>query len=118
MRPRIAFKTQGAPNGLGTPSAIRFDLLNFVGRQAESRSADNALNLLRIARADDCARDCGVSQCPGDCNFAWRFDARQWRAAVQPAPGFWITSVPAILDCACANRQREDLRFVRVSSHQ
>ena len=113
------FQNAGRPERSRTPSAIRFDLLNFVGRQVESRGANDALNLLHIARADDCARDCGVSQRPGDGNFAWRVTVTRTNgAAVQPAPGFWITSVPAILDSACANRQWEDLQRARVSSHQ
>jgi hypothetical protein len=50
MRPRIAFKTQAT--AMGRRSAVSFDFLNFVGREAESRCADNSISLLRIARAD------------------------------------------------------------------
>ena len=50
MRPRIAFKTQ--VTAIGRRSAVRFDFLNFVGREAESRFANNVIDLLRIARAN------------------------------------------------------------------
>jgi len=37
---------------MGRRSAVSFDFLNFVWRETESRCADNAIDLLRIARAD------------------------------------------------------------------
>ena len=53
MRPRIAFKTQ--VTGMGRRSAVSFDFLNCVGREAESCGANNAIHLLRIPRADGLA---------------------------------------------------------------
>ena len=50
MRRRIAFKTQVTV--MGRRSAVRFDFLNLIRCEAESRCADNVIDLLRIARAD------------------------------------------------------------------
>jgi len=46
-----------------------FELGNFLPRKPKGRAADDAIDLLRIARADDGTGDCGVSQCPGDSDF-------------------------------------------------
>ena len=48
MRRRIAFKTQVTV--MGRRSAVRFDFLNLIRCEAESRCADNVIDLLRIAR--------------------------------------------------------------------
>jgi len=54
-------------------SAIRFDLFDFVRRQVKSAATDNAIDLFCVSDADNCARDCWVSQCPGDSDFCRRF---------------------------------------------
>lgn len=49
------------PQFFNGSSAGSFDLLNFVGRKAKIGATDDAIDLLCVSRADNCACDRRVS---------------------------------------------------------
>src|SRR6185312_5261853 len=48
------------------------DFSEFALVEAELGSSNNGVNLVRMACADDCARDGGILQCPGNGSFGGR----------------------------------------------
>jgi hypothetical protein len=62
-------------------SAVSFYLCNFFRSEAKRCAPDDAIDLLRITRADNCAGDCRVPQGPGDGDSSRRLPATRTDSA-------------------------------------
>ena len=100
-----------------THRSASFDLLDVLGAELEARRAEDRVDLVGPAEADDRAIDGRVAQRPRDRDRPRRrvVALRDGRQALAPAPGAVRARAPESARRACASRRRAGSRSARGS---